>query len=151
MKWQQATSVMTPLALPSSEELWCSLRLQLMVELQRMARERRLTILEEQEFVLTQTMGLTMQERCWLEQTHKLVSIMPPPACNEVIQYNISSYLPKVIPHPEVRPPPLTLISLTANPPLKSTSMRMPESPPMVRLGPLTLTTPTPHLQCLCD
>src|SRR6266404_1545484 len=80
MKWRQVTSVMTPPALPSSDELWCSLRLQLMEELQRLAWEWRMTLLEEREFVLTQTTGLTMQERCWLEQTWKLVLIMPPPA-----------------------------------------------------------------------
>src|SRR6266404_7932548 len=127
MKRQQVTLVMTPPALPSSEELWHSLRLQLMVELQRMAREWRMTILEEREFVLTQTMGLTMQEQCWLEQTCKLVSIMPPPAHDEVIQYDISSYPPKVIPHPEVQPHPLTLTTSTTNPPSTSTSMKMPE------------------------
>jgi len=73
-----------------------------MVELQRMAQERRLTILEEREFMLTQMTGLMMQERCWLEQTRKLVSIMPPPAHDKVIQYDISSYPLKVIPHLEV-------------------------------------------------
>jgi len=77
MRQQQVRSVMILPALPSSEELWQSLRLQLMVELQRLAWESRMTLLEAREFMLTQTEGLTMQEQCWLEQTHKLVSIMP--------------------------------------------------------------------------
>src|SRR6266404_2675849 len=97
-----------------------------------------MTMLEAREFMLTQTTGLMMQEWCWLEQTCKLVSIMLRPSPNKEIQYNISSYLPKVIPCPEALPPPST-----------STSSRTPTSHPMDPCGPSTSTIHMFHLPYL--
>src|SRR6266404_5908400 len=67
-----------PMALPSSDELWSSLKTQMLMELQRLARERRLTRIEMREWMLMQTMNLTTTEQAWLKQTRRLVSVMPP-------------------------------------------------------------------------
>src|SRR6266404_1089292 len=91
MKQRQQRLVTTPLALPSSNKLWCSLRLQLMVELQRLAQERKLTLVEAKEVILTEK-DLSMQEQCWLEQARNLVATMPPLTLAEQRSYNLSSY-----------------------------------------------------------
>src|SRR6266404_9793287 len=100
-QWQQRLGT-TPTGLPSSSELWRSLRLQLMVTLQRFASERKLMLLEAKNMILrTNPQDLLMEERCWLESARNLVSIMPPLTVAEVKSYNLSSYPPKLIPHPE--------------------------------------------------
>src|SRR6266404_5936465 len=122
-----------------------------MVTLQRLAHQRKLTLVEAKEVILTQK-DLSMEEQCWLEQACNLVSIMPPPTLAEQWSYDLSSYPPKLIPLPGALPAPLMLTSstcplmltsLTANPLSVST---MPHQP---AIGPSTLTTPTfclPHL-----
>src|SRR6266404_9598466 len=127
MKQWQRRLEMTQLALPSSAVLWQSLRLQLMVMLQRLASERKLTLQEAKQMILrTKPQDLSMEERCWLESARNLVSIMPPPMEDEVKCYDLSLYPPKLIPHPEALPAPSmsknsihpsTLISLTVDPP----------------------------------
>ncbi len=68
MRQQQRRLEMTQLGLPSSDVLWHSLRLQLMVMLQRLASERKLTLLEAKEMILrTKPQDLLMEEWCWLE------------------------------------------------------------------------------------
>src|SRR6266404_9877790 len=85
MKQRQQRLETTQLGLPSSAELWRSLRLQLMVTLQRLARMRKLTLLEAKEMILrTKPQDLSMEERCWLESARNLVLIMPPPTADEV-------------------------------------------------------------------
>ncbi len=107
-QWQQRLETTQP-GLPSSAELWRSLRLQLMVTLQRLARERKLTLLEAKEMILrTKPQDLSMEEQCWLEAARNLVLIMPPPTVDEVKRYDLSSYLPKLIPHPGALPVPST-------------------------------------------
>jgi len=61
----------------------------------------------------TKPMDLSMEERCWLESAHNLVSIMPPPTVDEVKHYDLSSYLLKLIPRPEVPPAPSTSMNIT--------------------------------------
>src|SRR5882757_10859424 len=101
MRQRQRRLATTPTGLPSSDELWRSLRLQLMGTLQRFTSERKLTITEAKEMLLrTPPLDLTMEERCWLESACNLVSIMPPPTDSEVKHYNLSSYPPKLIPRP---------------------------------------------------
>src|SRR6266404_1563537 len=101
MRRQQRKSGTTPTGLPSSGALWRSLRQQLMDTLQRFANERKLTLLETNEMLLrTPPPDLTMAERCWLESMRNLVSIMPPPTNDEIKQYDLSSYPPKLIPRP---------------------------------------------------
>src|SRR6266404_1698822 len=78
MKQQQRKLMIQPMVLPSSDELWTSLKTQLLVELQRLAREHQMTLVEMREWMLTQTMDLTRMEAAWLEQTRRLVSVMPP-------------------------------------------------------------------------
>src|SRR5882762_11727344 len=129
MRQRQRRLATTLTGLPSSDELWRSLRLQLMGTLQRFASERRLTVTEAKEMLLrTPPLELTMEERCWLEAARNLVSIMPPPTSSEVKQYDLSSYPPKLIPRPEApgapststetNITPRTLLALaTANPP----------------------------------
>jgi len=99
MRQRQRRLATTPTGLPSSDVLWRSLRLQLMDTLQRFASERKLTITEAKEMLLrTPPLDLTMEERCWLESACNLVSIMPPPTDSEANHYDLSSYLPKLIP-----------------------------------------------------
>src|SRR6266404_8036130 len=99
MRWQQQRLEMTTTGLPSSDVLWCSLRLQLMTTLQRLASERKLTITEANEVILRSSpLDLTMEERCWLESMRNLMTIMPPPMDSEVKHYDLSSYPPKLIP-----------------------------------------------------
>src|SRR5882762_3534464 len=129
MRQRQRRSGTTPTGLPSSGELWRSLRLQLMDTLQRFASERKLTITEAKEMLLrTPPLDLTMEERCWLESARNLVSIMPPPTDSKVKHYDLSSYPPKLIPHrgvpaapstsTETNISPRTLLAIaTANPP----------------------------------
>src|SRR6266403_2432116 len=99
IRQRQRRLATTPTGLPSSDVLWCSLRLQLMDTLQRFASERKLTITEAKEMLLrTHPQDLTMEERCWLESAHNLVSIMPPLMDSEVKHYDLSLYPPKLIP-----------------------------------------------------
>src|SRR6266404_4760685 len=153
-QWQQRLEMTQP-GLPSSDVLWCSLRLQLLVELQRLAWMRKLTLLEAKEVILrTKAQDLSMQEWCWLEQAHNLVSIMPPPMRNKVKHYDLSSYPPMLIPHPEVMPVPSTLTVIRR--PLMLTSSTT-DPPSMLTMpcpspaGALTLTTPTPCLPHLAN
>src|SRR6266404_6098962 len=109
MRRRQRKLATTPTGLPSSDELWRSLRLQLMDTLQRFASERRLTVTEAKEMLLrTPPLDLTMEEQCWLESARNLVAIMPPPTVSEVKQYDLSSYLPKLIPRRGVPVAPST-------------------------------------------
>ncbi len=121
-----------------------------MVELQRLARTRKLTLLEAKEVILRMRKeDLTMQEQCWLESARKLVLIMPPSMLGEVKCYDLSSYPLKLIPHPGAPPVPsmstgsrcpLILTSLTTNPPATVT---IPCPSPA---GASTSITPTPCL-----
>src|SRR6266404_6631056 len=98
-QWQQKLEMTLP-GLPSSDILWCSLRLQLMVELQRLAWTRKLMLLEAKEVILqTKMEDLLMQERCWLEQVRNLISIIPPLTLDKIKHYDLSSYPLKLIPH----------------------------------------------------
>src|SRR6266404_5686734 len=157
MKRRQRKSGTTPTGLPSSDELWHSLRLQLMGTLQRFASERKLTVTEAKEMLLrTPPLELTMEERCWLESARNLVSIMPPPTDSEVKQYDLSSYPPKLIPRrealaapstsTETNITPQTLLAIAATippppsqhprpPPMTSTSLRviLPSVPDLLR------------------
>src|SRR6266404_3557800 len=78
MKQHQRKLTIQPMALPSFNESWTSLKTQLLMELQRLARERRITLIEMREWMLMQTMNLTTTEQAWLKQTRRLVSVMPP-------------------------------------------------------------------------
>jgi len=70
-----------------------------MVTLQKLASERRLTLIEAREMILrTKPQDLLMEEWCWLELVCNLVSIMPPLTVDEVKHYDLSSYPPKLIP-----------------------------------------------------
>src|SRR6266404_9372433 len=90
MRQRQRRLGTTPTGLPSSDELWHSLRLQLMTTLQRFASERKLTVTEAKEMLLrTPPLDLTMEERCWLESARNLVSIMPPPTDSKVNHYDL--------------------------------------------------------------
>src|SRR6266404_6261500 len=109
MRRRQRKLATTPTGLPSSDELWRSLRLQLMGTLQRFASERKLTVTEAKEMLLrTPPLDLTREEQCWLESACNLVSIMPPPTNSEVNHYDLSSYLPKLIPRREALAAPST-------------------------------------------
>src|SRR6267378_142239 len=89
MRRRQRKSGTTPMGLPSSDELWRSLRQQLMDTLQRFANERKLTLIEANKMLLrTPPQDLTMVEWCWLESAQNLVLIMPPPLDSEVKQYD---------------------------------------------------------------
>src|SRR5882762_12035765 len=92
---QRLETILT--ALPSSDALWQSLRLQLLVELQRLARTWKKTMVEMREFLLMHTVGLTMMERCWLEQTRNLLAVMPRVPWGKEVQYDLSSYLLRII------------------------------------------------------
>src|SRR6267378_4500956 len=117
MRQRQRRSGTTPMGLPSSDELWRSLRLQPMGTLQRFASERKLTVTEAKEMLLrTPPLDLTMEERCWLESAHNLVSIMPPPTNSEVNHYDLSSYPPKLIPRWEALAAPSTLTGTNITP-----------------------------------
>src|SRR5882762_8243745 len=142
MRQRQRRLGTTPTGLPSSEELWRSLRLQLMTTLQRFASERKLTMTEAKEMLLrTPPLELTMEERCWLESARQLVSIMPPPTDSEVKQYDLSSYPPKLIPRREVPEAPSTSTETNITPrtllALAATSPRPPPPGPL----PLTMTS----------
>src|SRR6266404_2733206 len=105
-QWRLET---TTTALPSFNVLWRSLRLQLMGTLQKLASDRKLTLIEANEMLLqTKPQDLTMDERCWLESARNLVSLMPPPTDSEVKHYDLSSYPPKLIPRREVLGAPST-------------------------------------------
>ncbi len=89
MRLQQQRSAMTMLALPSSAALWQLLRLQLLVELQRLAQEWKKTMIEMREYLLTHTVDLTMMEWCWVDQTCTLILIMPRAPQDKEIQYDL--------------------------------------------------------------
>src|SRR6266404_1182753 len=117
MRRRQRKLATTPMGLPSSDILWRSLRLQLMGTLQRFASERKLTVTEAKEMLLrTPPLDLTMEERCWLESAHNLVSIMPSQSDSEVNHYDLSSYPPKLIPRPGALIAPLTLTETNITP-----------------------------------
>src|SRR6267378_8428447 len=78
MTQQQRRLTIPPMVLPSFNESWTSLKTQLLTELQRLARERQITLMEMREWILTPGAELTMMEQTWVEQTRKLVSVMPP-------------------------------------------------------------------------
>src|SRR6266404_331658 len=78
MKQHQRKLTIQPMALPSFNESWTSLKIQLLTELQRLARERQITLMEMREWMLTPGAELTRTEQTWVEQTRKLVSVMPP-------------------------------------------------------------------------
>src|SRR6266404_2017041 len=143
--WQQRSATTLPV-LPSSNALWQSLWLQLLVELQQLARERRMTIIEMREFLLTHTVGLTMMEWCWLEQVRNLLAVMPWIPPDEEIWYDLSSYPPRIIHLPVARPPPSMLTSLTDLLPL--TSM-IPHQPPIGSSTSSEHITPLPPLHNL--
>src|SRR6266404_8863024 len=129
MKRRQHRLATTPTGLPSSDVLWRSLRLQLMETLQRLAGKRQLTLLEAKEMILrTAPQDLTMDEWCWLEAAHNLVSIMPPPTDSEVKQYNLSSYPPKLIPRRGVPAAPSTSTEMNITP--QTLSMLTTADPP---------------------
>src|SRR6266404_4342090 len=145
---QQQRSAMTLPVLPSSTTLWQSLRLQLLMELQRLAREKRMTVIEMQEFLLMPTASLTRAEWCWLEQLRNLLAVMP--RDHEETWYDLSSYLLRVI-HPLVaRPPPSTLIGstdllpLTARTSLSTAAHHSPLTSTSLT-DPILLTLTTPH------
>src|SRR6266404_4428671 len=149
MRLQQQRLATTLMALPSSAALWQSLWLQLLVELQRLAQERKKAMVEMREYLLMHTVDLMMMERCWLDQTRTLVSIMPQALQDEEMRYDLSSYPPKIIPQLGVSRRPLMLITSTVTPP--STLMQM--SPlDQARTGLListAITAPLPHLHDL--
>src|SRR6266404_7196383 len=136
MRQRQRRLETTQPGLPSSDILWQSLRLQLMVTLQRLASERKLTLIEAKEMILrTKPQDLLMEERCWLKSARNLVSVMPPPTIAEVKHYDLTSYPPRLIPHLEVPPAPSTstctprqlmLMLSTANPLLTSMTPHRP-------------------------
>src|SRR6266404_5114810 len=157
MRRRQRKSGTTPTGLPSSDALWRSLRQQLMDTLQRFANERKLTLAEANKMLLrTPPQDLTMSERCWLESSQKLVSIMPLPLNDEIKQYDLSSYPPKLIPRPgrpvapststETNITPRMLLALaTASPPPPSLGLR----PPISTSTTLSVTLPSvPALMC---
>src|SRR6267378_1581621 len=78
MTQQQRRLTIPPMALPSFNESWTSLKTQLLTELQRLARKRRITLVEMRAWMLTQGAELTKEEWAWVTQTRKLVSVMPP-------------------------------------------------------------------------
>src|SRR6266404_8095948 len=166
MRQRQRRLATTPTGLPSSDELWRSLRLQLMGTLQRFASERKMTVTEAKEMILrTPPQDLTMEERCWLESARNLATIMSPPADSEVKQYDLSSYPPKLIPRlgwqvapsteTETNITPQTLLALASPPslppdlppqPMTSTSLRvtLPSVPALLRAIFQTDLSPTP-------
>src|SRR6266404_1721742 len=166
MRRRQRKLGTTPTGLPSSDELWRSLRLQLMDTLQRLASERKLTLVEAREMLLrTPLQDLTMAERCWLESARNLATIMPPPADSKVKQYDLSSYPPKLIPCPgwqvapstetETNITPQKLLALASPPslsldlpppPTTSTSLRvtLPSVPTLLHAIFQTDPSPTP-------
>src|SRR6266404_257530 len=117
MRQRQRRLATTPTGLPSSDVLWRSLRLQLMDTLQRFASERKLTVTEAKEMLLrTPPLDLTMEEWCWRESACNLVSIMPPPTDSEVKHYDLSLYLPKLIPRREAPAAPSTSMGTNITP-----------------------------------
>src|SRR6266404_4453545 len=70
-------------------------------------------MIEMREFLLTHTVGLMMMEWCWLEQTHNLLAVMPRTPRDKEIQYDLSSYPPRIIHRPEVLQHPSTSTNLT--------------------------------------
>src|SRR6266404_1665968 len=78
MKQHQRKLTIQPMALPSFNESWTSLKTQLLTELQRLARERQITLIEMREWMLTRGADLTTMEQTWVKRTRKLVSVMPP-------------------------------------------------------------------------
>src|SRR6266404_3214440 len=157
MRRRQRKSGTTPTGLPSSDALWRSLRQQLMDTLQRFANERKLTLAEANKMLLrTPPQDLTMPERCWLKSMRNLVSIMPPPTNDEIKQYDLSSYPPKLIPRPgrpvapststETNITPRTLLALaTPSPPSPPLGPR----PPISTSTTLSVTLPSvPALMC---
>src|SRR6266404_2138749 len=80
MRRQQQKLETTPPGLPSSVVLGRSLRLQLMTTLQRLASERKLTVIEAKEMILrTLPQDLTMEQWFSLELARNLVKIRQPP------------------------------------------------------------------------
>ncbi len=143
MKLRQQRLETTQPGLPSSAILWRSLRLQLMVTLQRLASKRKLMLLEAKEMILwMKPQDLLMEERCWLESARNLVSIMPPPTRDEVKHYDLSSYPPKLIPHPEAPPAPSTSTSIT-HPLMLMSSTTNPPSVSMTPHQPVAVSTST--------
>src|SRR6267378_3134692 len=135
MRQRQRRLATTPTGLPSSDVLWRSLRLQLMDMLQRFTSERKLTMTEAKEMLLqTPPLDLTMEERCWLESAHNLVSIMPPPTSSEVNHYDLSSYPPKLIPRREPSTAPSTSTGTNITP--QTLFALAAANPPPPSLGP---------------
>src|SRR5882757_2955989 len=129
IRQRQRRLATTPTGLPSSDVLWCSLRLQLMGTLQKFASERKLTVTEAKEMLLrTPPLDLTMEERCWLESARNLVSIMPPPTASQVNHYDLSSYPPRLIPRPGARIAPSTSTETNITP-QKLLALASPPSP----------------------
>src|SRR5712664_3573819 len=142
MRRRQRKSGTTPTGLPSSDELWHSLRLQLMNTLQRFASERKLTVTEAKEMLLrTPPLDLTMEERCWLESARNLVSVMPPPTDSEVNHYDLSSYLPKLIPRREALAAPSTSTETNITPQMLLALAAADPPPPSLGLRPPTMTS----------
>src|SRR6266404_1558064 len=134
MRRRQRKLATTPTGLPSSDELWRSLRLQLMGTLQRFASERKLTVTEAKEMLLrTPPLDLTMEEQCWLESACNLVSIMPPPTDSEVNHYDLSSYPPKLIPRREALAAPSTSMGMNITP---QTLLALAAADPPPSMGP---------------
>src|SRR6266404_7745362 len=103
MKQHQRKLTIQPMALPSFNESWTSLKIQLLTELQRLARERQITLIEMREWILTPGAELTIMEQTWVEQTRKLVSVMPPlpPPPKGLVTYpSTSTFLNQEVPNP---------------------------------------------------
>ncbi len=103
-------------------------------------------VTEMREFLLTHTVGLTMMERCWLEQTHNLLVVMPRAPQDEEIQYDLSSYLPRIIHRLEALQHPSTSTISTDLIPLTST---IPHYPMTGSSTSSTSTAPLPPLHDL--
>src|SRR6266404_9236431 len=93
MKRHQRKLTTQPMALPSFNESWTSLKTQLLTELQRLARERQITLIEMREWILTPGAELTRMEQTWVAQTRKLISVMPslPPPPKGLVTYPSTS------------------------------------------------------------
>src|SRR6266404_568829 len=115
MKQHQRKLTIQPMALPSFNESWTSLKTQLLIELQRLARERQMTLIEMREWMLTPGAELTVMEQTWVEQTRKLVSVMPPlppPPKGSVIHPSTSTLLKQGAPNPPSMSTPSNTLQL---------------------------------------
>jgi len=71
MKQRQHKLTTQPMALPSFNESWTSLKTQLLMELQRLARKRQMTLVEMRERILTQTGSLTEVEQTAITEINR--------------------------------------------------------------------------------